>query len=686
MNVLQIKIHEDGTLECSPDFKIIRGSYRNILMNVEVPHSLLLDPVSENTDNGQIVDRNVNGNNLQVGAIIRTVTGKNLQTIRYGFQMVKDYIQNGIWYRLYQRIMPKEFTLWETVNQCEEAGNGYLDLVFNVVNWTKEETNVKIETVTASPILRLQVLASTFLNNVEDIDNPSQLDQLQSQTNELSSRVDFIRTDMDLVKTQITSLDARTETLENEVVEIQNNISSLQNETHEIEDNVYALHNKTQELETDLQNKTSELKTDLQNSSQELKNDISNLWGEVNSKATFCGWFNNLADLKKAYPVATENDFAYIIKNNIYVWKSGSWTNSGIDTPISVTPIVQTVGELTDAVMSQKAVTDAINAISVTPIVQTVGELTDAVMSQKAVTDAINAIPLGRTIAKTMDEWEMENPILEVGQFGYDSTNKITKIGDGVQTWDKLDVFLVKHNLFFANASWEEINELANKNIAQFYFSVGDTRLIKLSTNSTIQLVILGFNHDDLSSENKKAGITIGVLEIDGTTYKMNSTATNLNGWNKSLMRTETIIKYFNWLPEDLQKVIKKVNKKTTKGNRNTEIEITQDDLFLLSLAEIGSNISLNNTLDIQQYANYYSNEGQQYEYFKIMFGDANITSRRELNRYRYQAYGSTDVKWWLRSPDLSRVDNFWEVQTMGNGVYSNNANTSAACLFAFCI
>ena len=659
MNVLQIKIHEDGTLECSPDFKITRGSYRNILMNVEVPHSLLLDPVSENTDNGQIVDRNVNGNNLQVGAIIRTVTGKNLQTIRYGFQMVKDYIQNGIWYRLYQRIMPKEFTLWETVNQCEEAGNGYLDLVFNVVNWTKEETNVKIETVTASPILRLQVLASTFLNNVEDIDNPSQLDQLQSQTNELSSRVDVIETDLDLVKTQIVSMDERTETLENEVIEIKKNVSGLQNETHEIENNVYNLQNKTQELETDLQIK-----------SQELKDDISNLRGEVNSKATFCGWFNNLADLKKAYPVATENDFAYIIENKIYVWKSGAWTNSGIDTPISVTPIVQTVGELTDAVMSQKAVTDAINAISVTPIVQTVGELTDAVMSQKAVTDAINAIPLGRTIVKTMDEWEMENPILEVGQFGYDSTNKITKIGDGVQTWDKLDVFLVKHNLFFANASWEEINELANKNIAQFYFSVGDTRLIKLSTNSTIQLVILGFNHDDLSSENKKAGVTIGVLAIDSITYKMNSTATNLNGWNKSLIRTETIINYLNKLPEDLQKVIKKVNKKTTKGNRNTEIEITQDDLFLLSLAEIGSNISLNNTYATQEYANYYSNEGQQYEYFKRQFGDAELTQRKELNRNVYEAYGGTQVKWWLRSPDLSRVDNFWEVQTMGNGVY----------------
>lgn len=638
MNVLQIKIHEDGTLECSPDFKIIRGSYRNILMNVEVPHSLLLDPVSENADNGQTIDRNVNGNNLQVGAIIRTVTGKNLQTIRYGFQMVKDHIKNGIWYRLYQRIMPKEFTLWETVNQCEEAGSGYLDLVFNVVNWTKDETNAKIETVTASPILRLQVLSSTFLNNVEDIDNPSQLDQLQSQTNELSRRVDVIETDVELVKTQIVSMDERTETLENEVVEIKKNISSLQNETHEIENNVYTLQNKTQELETDLQIK-----------SQELKDDISNLRGEVNSKATFCGWFNNLADLKKAYPIATENDFAYIIKNKIYVWKSGAWTNSGIDTPISVTPIVQTVGQLTDAVMSQKAVTDA-----------------------------INAIPLGRTIVKTMDEWEMENPILEVGQFGYDSTNKVTKIGDGITTWDELDLFVTEEDkVTFADSSWKRIAKISEAGIASQIFKVGDERKVTLTTGEEITLVILGFNHDKLPG-GRKAGMTIGLKDVLNTTYQFNSTGTNEGSWYSSLMYSNVMQTLFYQLPLDLQLVVKEVEKKSIIREQGA-ITSGPNKLFLLSMSEIFSTSSIENSsfYYINQYSVYYKNEEEQYDYWKNLIGDSDSgTENSALIKSRW---------WWLRTVYMSETTAFWYVNPSGR-ITGGIADASIGVLYAFCI
>ncbi len=648
MNVLQIKIHEDGTLECSPDFKIIRGSYRNILMNVEVPHSLLLDPVSENTDNGQIVDRNVNGNNLQVGAIIRTVTGKNLQTIRYGFQMVKDYIQNGIWYRLYQRIMPKEFTLWETVNQCEEAGNGYLDLVFNVVNWTKEETNAKIETVTASPILRLQVLASTFLNNVEDIDNPSQLDQLQSQTNELSSRVDVIETDLDLVKTQIVSMDERTETLENEVIEIKKNVSGLQNETHEIENNVYNLQNKTQELETDLQIK-----------SQELKDDISNLRGEVNSKATFCGWFNNLADLKKAYPVATENDFAYIIENKIYVWKSGAWTNSGIDTPISVTPIVQTVGELTDAVMSQKAVTDA-----------------------------INAIPLGRTIAKTMDEWEMENPILNVGQFGYDTTNKITKIGDGITNWNDLNEFVTKTPPSFVNSTWEEIDNVSQSGLASVYFKIGDERKVILTTGEEITLIILGFNHDDLVSGGK-AGITVGMKNLLNTTYKITTESSNTGGWNNTTMYKETIQVLFNQLPSDLSTVIKNVNKKYTEGNKIENIGISQDKLFLLAFAELFSQYGIQNasTAVLKNYSNIYIQEGKQYEYYKNLIGDRINTHQENTSLIKVLDNNvNNPYMWLLRTTRMDNNFNFLHVYDNGSIGYFNPPSQAMGVSYAFCI
>ncbi len=200
MNVLQIKIHEDGALECSPDFKIIRGSYRNILMNVEVPHSLLLDPVNDQTTN-----QAVTGNFVRVAAIIRTIVGKNLQTQKYDFEAVKDYERDGKMYRLYQRIMPKEFTLWATVNQSEAVGNGYLQLIFNVVNWTKSDAetpplqNVNIEQIVASPILRLDVYAGAFIEDIEAIENPRNYD-------ELKERVDYIEVDLTKVNNDIKDL------------------------------------------------------------------------------------------------------------------------------------------------------------------------------------------------------------------------------------------------------------------------------------------------------------------------------------------------------------------------------------------------------------------------------------------------------------------------------------------------
>ena len=43
-----------------------------------------------------------------------------------------------------------------------------------------------------------------------------------------------------------------------------------------------------------------------------------------------------------------------------------------------------------------------------------------------------------RIATKTSAEWEAENPILLKGEIGYDSTSKRYKIGDGVNTWKKL--------------------------------------------------------------------------------------------------------------------------------------------------------------------------------------------------------------------------------------------------------
>lgn len=191
MNKLKITLNEDGSVsQFAPDFKIMRGSYRNVLINIEVPHSLLLDPVNDTEGTNQT------GNKVHIGGIITTSTGKHLQTKRYDLQRVKDFTRNGTDYRLYQRKMPKEFTMWDTVNEQEEAQSGALKVVINVVNWLINDLNAKIEEISASPSFTLEIQPSTFLSEAEEIAEPSNFDELHSQVQEMGAEIDELQQDL----------------------------------------------------------------------------------------------------------------------------------------------------------------------------------------------------------------------------------------------------------------------------------------------------------------------------------------------------------------------------------------------------------------------------------------------------------------------------------------------------------
>ena len=191
MNKLKICLNEDGSIQqFAPDFKIMRGSYRNVLINIEVPKSLLLELATDDT--GQYVT----GNNVRIAGIIHTALGQNIQTQRYELKWVKDYTLNGIEYSLYQRKMPKEFTLWETYNALEAAKSGKLDMIINVVNWAKQDTGVKIDEVVSSNILPLTIYPGAFLENAEEISEPSDFDQLQSQVQDINKTVNNMNEDL----------------------------------------------------------------------------------------------------------------------------------------------------------------------------------------------------------------------------------------------------------------------------------------------------------------------------------------------------------------------------------------------------------------------------------------------------------------------------------------------------------
>lgn len=272
------------------------------------------------------------------------------------------------------------------------------------------------------------------------------------------------------------------------------------------------------------------------------------------------------------------------------------------------------------------------------------------------------------SIVKTAAEWESQNPVLGAGVFGYDSTNKIIKAGDGTTAWKTLPI-LLSTDFSFEKASWSDIAALSESGSADKYFSVGDEKTISLTTGEQVTLVILGFDHDNLTGGGK-AGMSIGMKNLLATKYRMNATATNEGGWDESEMRTSTMATLLSQFPSDLQSVIKQVNKKATAGGASTSITTSADKLWLFAEVEIDGTTSAG-----------YADEGEQYEYWKTV-KDGTVAD----DRIKYLSNGSGSAySWWLRSPHVSNSTNFRLFRSTGS-VNTSDADNTRGVSFGFCV
>ena len=87
------------------------------------------------------------------------------------------------------------------------------------------------------------------------------------------------------------------------------------------------------------------------------------------------------------YKINSDNHYTKSDADNKFATKEST------DTKVAKTDIVQSVGNATDKIMSQKAVTDALSTkVGKSDITQSTGTSTTAVMSQKAVTDIIGNV------------------------------------------------------------------------------------------------------------------------------------------------------------------------------------------------------------------------------------------------------------------------------------------------------
>lgn len=211
--------------------------------------------------------------------------------------------------------------------------------------------------------------------------------------------------------------------------------------------------------------------------------------------------------------------------------------------------------------------------------------------------------------------------------------------------------------------SWDNIAAVSKFGQAPNYWKVGDKKNITVN-GVTYAAQIIGFDHDTLTTADgsrTKASITFQLVDCLNTTYSMNGSNTNVNGWRGSTMRTSTMATLLNQLSSDLKSVLKFVNKVTSVGNSNPGLETTSDKLFLLSEIEV---------FGATQYS--YTGEGKQYEYYTA--GNSNI---KKVN-------GSVNY-WWARSPRSGADDDFCCVTGTGSA-NRNTASTSRGVSFGFCV
>lgn len=223
---------------------------------------------------------------------------------------------------------------------------------------------------------------------------------------------------------------------------------------------------------------------------------------------------------------------------------------------------------------------------------------------------------------------------------------------------DAIAVFNTSLTTDLEAASWGVISVVAEAGNAASVWSVGATKTIKLNGVSyTAQ--IIGFNHDTKTAGGK-AGITFQLVDCLNTTYQMNSTDTNVGGWKSSAMRSR-MSEFLGQLDEDLQSVIKPVNKQTSVGNSTSTIETVSDKLFLLSEVEIFGSTRGS-----------FAGEGSQYDWYR-----AGNTTVKKVNGSEY--------RWWERSPKSGNTNGFCFVGTFNNAS-DYAANKSYGVSFGFCV
>ena len=227
----------------------------------------------------------------------------------------------------------------------------------------------------------------------------------------------------------------------------------------------------------------------------------------------------------------------------------------------------------------------------------------------------------------------------------------------------------IKHNYVpqpksFAEDTWETIAENTSSDV----YNVGDTRQVLIGNKPyTVRIANKSTpaecNDNDLNFSQTACGFVVEFADIVED-RQMNSTDTNVGGWEASEMRTYANGAFFNNLPEDLRNVI--IDTKVVSGhgfndanpNREDGNWESTDKLYLLSTHEVyedgtSNQVSSRDTAwDKTRQLDYYAN-------LKVTTNSYSDAKKKDIN-------GNVSL-WWLRSAGLNGHNYFIGVLSSGD-------------------
>ena len=218
MNTIKIYLEESGTVaDLRKDFNIYQGQYQSKLLNVYVPTSIVATKC----------DVKIGIKHLDRSGIIK-------QSRNFAMRYVKDVTYNGVDYALFERLLPKEFTMYVGTDQNKPR------LIINVVDITDEADPTVLSVITCQEC-DLDVMPSANLYNDETLD-PTALEEINAELNALNQEMAQKQDKTDILlettnKTVVGGINENKENIDTNTTNIASNseqIADLRNDITEL--------------------------------------------------------------------------------------------------------------------------------------------------------------------------------------------------------------------------------------------------------------------------------------------------------------------------------------------------------------------------------------------------------------------------------------------------------------------